>query len=110
MRKSRIECEIDLACEGRHSGYLRYAYSTHESAYGWQPIPIVSLRNGPGPTVLVVGGNHGDEYEGQITVARLCRELAVEEVSGQLILLPVANLSAALAGRRVSPLDQGNLN
>src|SRR5690242_12714287 len=108
--KSRIDCEIDLTREGRHAGYLRYPYSTHESAYGWLPIPIVSLRHGSGPTVLVVGGNHGDEYEGQITVARLCRELAVEAVNGQLILLPVANLPAALAGRRVSPLDQGNLN
>src|SRR5205085_882751 len=99
-----------LTREGRHTGFLRYPYSTHESAYGWLPIPIVSLRNGSGPTILVVGGNHGDEYEGQITVARLCRELPIEAVSGQLILLPLANLPAALAGRRVSPLDQANLN
>jgi predicted deacylase len=110
MRKSRIECEIDLTREGRHAGFLRYPYSTHESAYGWLPIPIVSLRNGAGPTILVVGGNHGDEYEGQITVARLCRELPIEAINGQLILLPLANLPAALAGRRVSPLDQANLN
>jgi uncharacterized protein len=110
MKKSRIVCELDLAREGRQKGYLRYPYSTHDSAYGWLPIPIVSLRNGTGPTLLIVGGNHGDEYEGQITVARLCRELPVEAVRGQLILLPVANLPAALAGRRVSPLDQGNLN
>jgi predicted deacylase len=74
------------------------------------PIPIVSVRNGTGPVVLVVGGNHGDEYEGQITVARLCRELPETAVSGQLILLPTANWPAAMVGRRVSPLDQGNLN
>lgn len=110
MKKSRIESELDLTREGRQTGFLRYPYSTHESAYGWLPIPIVSLRNGSGPTILVVGGNHGDEYEGQITVARLCRELPIEAVSGQLILLPLANLPAALAGRRVSPLDQANLN
>ena len=110
MRKSRIDSEIDLTREGRQTGFLRYPYSTHESAYGWLPIPIVSLRNGSGPTILVVGGNHGDEYEGQITVARLCRELPIDAVSGQLILLPLANLPAALAGRRVSPLDQANLN
>jgi predicted deacylase len=110
MRKSRIDCEIDLTREGRQTGFLRYPYSTHESAYGWLPIPIVSLRNGSGPTILVIGGNHGDEYEGQITVARLCRELPIEAVSGHVILLPLANLPAALAGRRVSPLDQANLN
>lgn len=110
MSKSRIFCEIDLAREGRQTGFLRYPYSTHESAYGWLPIPIVNLRNGPGPTVFIMAGNHGDEYEGQITVARLCRELPLESIRGQLILLPVANLPAALAGRRVSPIDQGNLN
>lgn len=110
MSKSRIFCEVDLAREGRQTGFLRYPYSTHESAYGWLPIPIVTLRNGPGPTVLIMAGNHGDEYEGQITVARLCRELPLGSIRGQLILLPAANLPAALAGRRVSPIDQGNLN
>lgn len=110
MTKSRIVCEIDLDRDGRQTGYLRYPYSTHDSAYGWLPIPVVSLRNGKGPTVLVVGGNHGDEYEGQVTVSRLCREIPIENVSGQLILLPTANWPAAMAGRRVSPLDQGNMN
>lgn len=110
MRKSRIVCEVDLDSNGRSAGYLRYPFSTHESAYGWLPIPIVSLRNGTGPCVLVVGGNHGDEYEGQIAVAGLCRDLPLEAVTGQLILLPTANWPAAMAGRRVSPIDQGNLN
>lgn len=108
--KSRVVCEFDLSEEGRQQGYLRYPYSTHDSAYGYIPIPIVSIRNGKGPVVLVVGGNHGDEYEGQISVARLCRELPVDAVNGQLILLPGANMPAVLAGRRVSPLDDGNLN
>jgi hypothetical protein len=33
------------------------------------PIPIVSIRNGAGPVVLVMAGNHGDEYEGQIVAS-----------------------------------------
>ena len=57
-----------------------------------------------------MAGNHGDEYEGQIIVSQLMREIGLEMVSGQLILLPMANFPAADAGLRVSPLDEGNLN
>ena len=44
-----------------------------------------------------MAGNHGDEYEGQIIVSQLMREIG-EMVSGQLILLPMANFPAADAG------------
>ncbi|MBT8411899.1 MAG: succinylglutamate desuccinylase/aspartoacylase family protein [Octadecabacter sp.] len=55
-------------------------------------------------------GVHGDEYEGQIAVAELATELAADEISGRLILLPMVNFCAAQVGRRVSPIDDGNLN
>lgn len=105
-----IYCEIDLTREGSQHGYLRLPHSVHRSAYGWIPIPIASIKNGDGPTILIMAGNHGDEYEGQIIVSRLMRELQPEQVRGQLILLPMANYPAAAAGNRVSPLDEGNLN
>jgi predicted deacylase len=82
----------------------------HRSAYGWIPIPIASIRNGDGPVVLIMAGNHGDEYEGQILVSQLIREVDASMVQGQLILLPMANYPAAEAGLRTSPLDGGNLN
>ena len=107
---SPIYCEIDLQREGAQQGYLRLPHSVHRSAYGWIPIPVASVKNGTGPTVLVMAGNHGDEYEGQIIVSRLIRELKPEQVRGQVILLPMANYPAAAAGNRVSPLDEGNLN
>ncbi len=107
---SPIYCEIDLQREGAQLGYLRLPHSVHRSAYGWIPIPIASVKNGPGPTILIMAGNHGDEYEGQIIVSRLIRELEPERVRGQIILLPMANFPAAAAGSRVSPLDEGNLN
>ncbi len=28
-------------------------------------IPMTIIANGQGPTVLVMGGNHGDEYQGK---------------------------------------------
>jgi predicted deacylase len=105
-----IRSEVDFDEQGKHAGYLRLPHSVHRSAYGWLPIPIVSIRNGKGPVVLVMAGNHGDEYEGQILVSELIREVNVSDVSGQLILLPTANAPAAEAGLRTSPIDGGNLN
>ncbi|WP_237213211.1 succinylglutamate desuccinylase/aspartoacylase family protein [Falsiroseomonas oryziterrae] len=107
---SRILCDIDLEGSGKRTGFLRLPHSTHESAYGWIPIPVAVIARGTGPTVLLSAGNHGDEYEGQIALGRLIREVEPGQVSGRLIILPAANFPAARAGRRVSPLDAGNLN
>ncbi|MDR8059949.1 succinylglutamate desuccinylase/aspartoacylase family protein, partial [Burkholderia cenocepacia] len=90
-----MHCEIDLDAQGKHAGYQRLPHSVHRSAYGWLPIPIVSIRNGDGPVALVMAGNHGDEYEGQIIVSQLLREIEPVMVCGQLILLPMANFPAA---------------
>ncbi|MGF6731648.1 putative deacylase [Paraburkholderia youngii] len=105
-----IRSELDLDAQGKHAGYLRLPHSVHRSAYGWLPIPIASIHNGTGPVVLIMAGNHGDEYEGQILVSTLIREIDAAQVAGQLILLPQANAPAAEAGLRTSPLDDGNLN
>jgi predicted deacylase len=110
MSGNPIRSEIDLDADGKHAGYLHLPHSVHRSAYGWLPIPIASIRNGAGPVVLVMAGNHGDEYEGQILVSELIREIDAAHVSGQLILLPTANAPAAEAGLRTSPVDGGNLN
>ena len=68
------------------------------------------IRNGPGPTALFMSGNHGDEYEGQVAICNLVRQLSPERINGRIILLPAANFPAAIAGRRVSPVDDLNLN
>jgi uncharacterized protein len=107
---SRIDSEIDFNKPGKQCGFLRLPLSRHESAYGWLPIPIVCINAGAGPTVLLVSGNHGDEYEGQVALLKLCRRLQCEDVHGRIIILPAANFPAVIAGRRVSPLDSGNLN
>jgi predicted deacylase len=110
VSRSRIFCEVDFDADGKQCGFLRLPLSTNESAYGWIPIPIVCLRRGDGPTALLVAGNHGDEYEGQVTLMKLCRRLDPQDIRGRIIVLPAANLPAVMAGRRVSPVDDGNLN
>jgi N-alpha-acetyl-L-2,4-diaminobutyrate deacetylase len=73
-------------------------------------IPVTVVAGGAGPTALITGGNHGDEYEGPIAIMDLARRLRVEEVAGRVILIPQMNAPAFRAGRRTSPLDGGNLN
>jgi predicted deacylase len=109
-RRSRLVPDVDFDRDGVQHGYVRLFHSTHDSAYGFIPIPISVLRNGTGPTALFVSGNHGDEYEGQVALSELARELQPADIKGRIIILPMANYPAALAGRRVSPIDDANLN
>jgi predicted deacylase len=109
-RKTRILCEVDFEKDGVQQGFLRLFHSSHASAYGFLPIPIVVIRNGAGPTALFVSGNHGDEYEGQVALCNLAQSLKPEQIKGRVIILPTANFPAALAGNRVSPIDNLNLN
>ena len=51
-----------------------------------------------------MAGNHGDEYEGQVAVTRLAKDLQPEMLQGRVILLPMANFPAAKAGYRTSPV------
>ncbi len=110
METSLITSEIDFGQPGKQTGFLRIPHSVHRSAYGWLPVPIVCLKNGTGPTILLMAGNHGDEYEGQIALSRLARTLMPEDIRGRIIILPMTNFPAAQAGTRTSPLDAGNLN
>ena len=107
---SRVRCEIDFDRPGRQAGYLRAPQSRNTAGWGVVEIPIYVLRNGAGPTLLLTGGVHGDEYEGQIAVSRLAQTLRVEELSGRLILMPAVNIPAALNGTRLSPIDGRDLN
>lgn len=107
---SRLSPDIDLFAEGKATGFVRVPHSVHRSAYGWIPIPIVRIRNGDGPSVLMQAGNHGDEWEGQIGLGNLIRSLEPADIRGRLVILPSANFPAAMAGQRTSPIDDGNLN
>ena len=110
LRASPITPTIDLDTDGIHHGFLRLPYSRDDSAWGSVMIPITVVRNGAGPTALLTGGNHGDEYEGPIVLLELASTLTPESVTGRVIIVPGMNYPAFQAGRRTSPIDGGNLN
>ncbi|HRP23414.1 N(2)-acetyl-L-2,4-diaminobutanoate deacetylase DoeB [Thauera sp.] len=110
MRPSPISPTIDLDAEGVQHGFLKLPYSRDDAAWGAVMIPITVIRNGKGPTALLTGANHGDEYEGAIALAKLANTLRAEEVNGCVIIVPFMNYPAFRAGTRTSPIDRGNLN
>ncbi len=109
-RFSTVHTDIDFDQSGKQTGYFNIPHSPHEDAWGATRIPICVIANGSGPTAILMGGNHGDEYEGPITLGEMIRDLDPAEVSGRLIILPALNLPAVRAGRRTSPVDGLNLN
>lgn len=110
LRPSPVTPTIDLDRHGVQHGFLRLPYSRDDSAWGSVMIPIAVIRNGEGPTALLSGGNHGDEYEGPIALFDLARTLDVGNVSGTVIIVPAMNYPAFRAGTRTSPIDKGNMN
>ena len=96
--------------DGVHHGFLRLPYSRDDSAWGSVMIPITVARNGDGPTALLTGGNHGDEYEGPVALQALTPRARPSAIRGRVIVVPFMNTPAFRAGTRTSPLDGGNLN
>jgi predicted deacylase len=107
---SRLITDVSLDGHGKRHGYVRVPLSSHESAYGFVPVPIVVISGAAGPTTVLTAGNHGDEYEGEVALAELSRTFDPIDITGRLIILPALNQPAAVAARRTSPIDGGNLN
>ncbi|MBL8907105.1 MAG: succinylglutamate desuccinylase/aspartoacylase family protein [Rhizobiales bacterium] len=101
---------IDFDKPGKQIGFVMIPHSPHDDAWGVTRIPIAVIANGKGPTVILEGGNHGDEYEGPITICELIRSLDPGQIEGRLIMMPANNVHAVMSGTRTSPVDGLNFN
>jgi N-alpha-acetyl-L-2,4-diaminobutyrate deacetylase len=110
MRDNPISATLDFEADGLQHGHLKLPYSQDESAWGAIMIPLTVVKNGSGPTALLTGGNHGDEYEGPIALFDLAQRLAPDEIQGRVIIVPAMNTPAFGAAKRTSPIDKGNMN
>ena len=110
MEKSQIHSSIDWTKPGRQQGHLFIPYSYNLAGWANLMTPVTMLANGSGPTALVLAGNHGDEYPGQVAILRMCRELKLDQVRGRIILIPCLTIPASKAMTRLSPLDGKNFN
>jgi hypothetical protein len=71
---SGVSCTIPL--EGspgsKQFGHLKWSCSDDNGAWSNKLVPVVVVHGAaPGRGALLVSGNHGDEYESQIAVAKL---------------------------------------
>lgn len=110
MSATQIHTDLNYDQPGKQCGHLAIPYSHNLGGWANLRIPISVIRNGTGPAVLLMAGNHGDEYPGQVAILKLWRELQPEDVTGTLILMPCLNPPAAKASTRLSPLDGRNFN
>ena len=72
------------------------------------PVSIVQGAR-EGPTLVVIAGEHGCEYSGIVAAVEFIRDLDPREVSGTIVVLPLAN-PVAFDQRYlfVNPIDQVN--
>ena len=110
MKDSPLTSTINFDKDGVHHGFLKLPHSHDKSAWGSIVIPITVAKNGIGPTILFTGANHGDEYEGPVALFDLANQIKVDNISGRVIIIPGMNYPAFQAGKRVSPIDGGNMN
>lgn len=102
---------LDLDSPGRRDYWVALE---HDSIWGDHLMPLTVLvgpeaRDGEG--LVAFGSNHGNEYEGPIVLKHLVREIDWRDVRGRIILIPVLNPPAFLAGTRESQQEDGvNLN
>ncbi|WP_119300626.1 N(2)-acetyl-L-2,4-diaminobutanoate deacetylase DoeB [Dongia deserti] len=109
-RANPISATVDYERDGLQHGFLRLPYSRDDSAWGAVMIPITVAKNGKGPTVLLTGANHGDEYEGPVALMNLAASIDASVLSGRVIIVPTMNYPAFRSATRTSPIDKGNLN
>jgi predicted deacylase len=70
---------------------------------------LIASGAAAGQTIVVLGGVHGDEYEGMAAVREVFRRLDPLAMNGTFIGVPVCNPPAFAAGLRTSPIDGQNL-
>jgi predicted deacylase len=95
-------------------GKTHYQVAFHlDGTWGYSLVPLTvinGLRGSNSKGVVCFGGTHGNEYEGQVSVKRLCYDLDPGEIRGRVILIPQLSESACVANRRESLLDGVNMN
>jgi predicted deacylase len=105
---------IDFTLPGAH----HYQAAFHlDGSWGFSLVPVTVIngtrrpRPGTTPTgIAVFAGTHGNEYEGQIAVKRLCADLDPAAITGRIILVPQLSETACVAHTRSSPEDGVNMN
>ena len=104
--------QIDFDKPGKHHYHVAFHL---DGTWGYSLLPLTVINGLRGsdaspPGVVAFGGTHGNEFEGQVSVKRLCHDLDPNQIHGRVILVPQLSPSACTENRRESPLDGVNMN
>ena len=70
---------------------------------------IVVCGEKPGPTLLVIAGEHGDEYEGMVAIHALVQSLSIADLAGTVVAIVCCSVDAYLSDDRRSATDGKNM-
>jgi uncharacterized protein len=106
LRQIRIG-DVTSSSGAKLSGHLKVADKAASSIE--LPVTIIQGKE-PGPTLVVLAGEHGCEYCGIMAAVRMIKDIQPEKIKGTLVVLPLAN-PPAFEERAlfVNPIDVVNL-
>ena len=104
MKDSPVSSTVDFDKDGIQHGFLKLPHSHDDSAWGSIVIPISLVKNGDGPTILLTGANHGDEYEGPVALFDLANNINSEEIP-DLVEMPEEAAVVTVNSSKVNPLN-----
>lgn len=100
--------DVDALQSGeKATGWLEVA--TRSDGGTWR-LPLLYIAGATiGPTLVVTGAVHGNEYEGVEAIPRVFEQVQPEVLRGALVMIAVCNMPAYEAATRNSPVDGLNL-
>lgn len=97
--------DLDLSRPQHATGHFTVA----AEGRSWRRPWFAHIEDAARPKLLVIGGQHGDEYQGPTILAEyLARHWA--GISGNVVIVPQINPPAQEANRRRAPQDELDLN
>jgi predicted deacylase len=89
----------------------RFWYQVGQTWFGPMPMPLIVITGTmPGPKMVTLAGQHGDEGYGVLGLLDLANDLNPSTLHGQLWIVPCANVFGYSVSHRNSPYDQQDMN
>ena len=102
--------ELDISrlpCDSKASAWLEVGSRADGS--DWRLPFLYVIGATAGPTLIVLGAVHGDEYEGVETIPEVFQQVEPNALRGALLMVPICNVPAYESVLRNSPIDGLNL-
>ena len=105
-----VDAPIDVDSYG--PGHHRLSRAVARTADGADIRLPVNVLRGPrdGPRLVAIAGIHGDEHDGPAALLDLIDDIDHNNLSGTLVMVPVANPPAFRSSTRWNVADGQNLN